>query len=102
MSAEVALVAALLLATNPAVFALARYAILDTVFTLFLFAGAALVTVAAWHRRPRLPWYGYVAIALAVLVKGPLALVLCALPFGLTLALSADARARLLELRLVR
>jgi 4-amino-4-deoxy-L-arabinose transferase-like glycosyltransferase len=101
LSAEVALVAALLLATNPAVFALSRYAILDSLFTLFLFVGAALVSVSALHRRPRLQWYGYVSIALAVLVKGPLALVLCALPFGLTLLLSAQARARLLELRLV-
>lgn len=101
MSADVALLAALLLATNPAVFALARYAILDTVFALFLFAGAALVAVAAWRRRPRLQWYGYLAIALAVLIKGPLALVLCGLTFGLTLLLSAEVRARLLELRLI-
>jgi len=101
LSADVALVAALLLATNPAVFALSRYAILDTVFTLFLLGGAALVTVSALQRRPRLQWYGYVAIALAVLVKGPLALVLCGLTFGLTLVLSAEARARLLELRFV-
>jgi 4-amino-4-deoxy-L-arabinose transferase-like glycosyltransferase len=101
LSADVALIAALLLATNPAVFALARYAILDTVFTLFLFAGAALVSVSAFQRRPRLQWYGYVAIGLAVLVKGPLALVLCGLTFGLALLLSREARARLLELRFV-
>lgn len=101
-SADVALIAALLLATNPALFALARYGILDTVFTLFLVAGAALVSVSALQRRPRLQWPGYVAIALAVLVKGPLALVLCGLTFGLTLLLSAEARARLLELRLFR
>ena len=101
LSADVALVAALLLATNPALFALARYAILDTVFTLFLLGGAALVSVSALQRRPRLQWYGYVAIALAVLVKGPLALVLCGLTFGLALLLSAEVRARLLELRFV-
>ena len=75
LSAEVALVAALLLATNPAVFALARYAILDTVFTFFLFGGAALVRCR--HSSAALQW-DYVAIAMAVLVKGPLALVLCA------------------------
>jgi 4-amino-4-deoxy-L-arabinose transferase-like glycosyltransferase len=101
LSADVALIAALLLATNPAVFALARYAILDSVFTLFLFAGAALVSVSALQRRPRLQWCGYVAIAMAVLIKGPLALVLCGLTFGLAVLLSAHARARLLELRLV-
>src|SRR5262249_13007427 len=49
----------------------------------------------------RLQWPGYVSIALAVLIKGPLALVLCGLTFGLTLALSPDARARLLRLRFV-
>jgi 4-amino-4-deoxy-L-arabinose transferase-like glycosyltransferase len=101
LSKETALVAALLLATNPAMFALARYAILDSVFTLLLFGGASLVTVSALRDRPRLQWYGYVAIAFAVLVKGPLALVLCALPFGLTLALSTEARRRLLGLRFV-
>src|SRR5205814_2836810 len=33
-------IAALLLCVNPGVFGLARYAILDTVFTAFLFGGA--------------------------------------------------------------
>lgn len=100
-SAEVAIIAALLLATNPAVFALARYAILDTVFTAFLFGGASLVSVSALQRRPRLQWAGYLLIALAVLTKGPIALVLCALAFGLTMLCSAEARRRLFELRLV-
>ena len=95
------MVAALLLATNPAVFALARYAILDTVFTAFLFGGAALVTVAALQRRPRLQWPGYLLIALAVLTKGPIALVLCGLAFGLTILWSAEARRRLFDLRLI-
>jgi 4-amino-4-deoxy-L-arabinose transferase-like glycosyltransferase len=99
-SADTAVIASLLLATNPAMFGLARYAILDTAFTLFLFAGAALVSVAALSDRPRLQWFAYVSIAIAILVKGPLALVLCALPFGLTLLLSREARARLLGLRL--
>jgi 4-amino-4-deoxy-L-arabinose transferase-like glycosyltransferase len=101
LSADVAIVAALLLATSPAVFALARYAILDTVFTLFLFSGAGLVSVAALDRRPRLQWYGYVLIALAVLTKGPVALVLCGLAFGFAILCSNEARRRLLELRLL-
>jgi len=100
LSVDAAIVAALLLATSPALFALARYAILDTVFTLFLFGGAALVSVAALRGRPRLQWYGYLAIALAVLTKGPLALVLCGLAFGLTIILSPEARGRLLTLRI--
>ncbi len=101
LSADVAIVAALLLATSPAVFALARYAILDTLFTAFVFGGAALVSVAALERRPRLQWSGYVLIALAVLTKGPVALVLCGLSFLLAIILSAEARRRLLELRLL-
>jgi 4-amino-4-deoxy-L-arabinose transferase-like glycosyltransferase len=81
------------------VFALARYAILDTLFTLFLFGGAAFVSVAALRDRPRLQWPGYAFIAVAVMVKGPLALVLCGLAFGLAVLASADLRRRLLGLR---
>ena len=101
ISFEVGFVAALVLAASPAVFALARYAILDTVFTAFLFGGVSLVTVAALKDRPRLQWSGYVLIALAVLTKGPLALVLCGLTFGMALLVSAELRRRLLGLRIV-
>ena len=96
--ADVAVVAALLLAVSPGLFALARYAILDTVFTAFLFGGAALVTVSALADRRRLQWAGYVLIALAVLTKGPLAIALCGLTFLLAIAMSGDARRRLLRL----
>lgn len=91
--------AALLLACSPGVFGLARYAILDTVFTAFLFGAAALLTLAALHNRPRLQWPGYIAIAGAVLTKGPLALVLCGLTFIVGCVASADLRRRLLGLR---
>ena len=101
VSFEVGLVAALLLAASPSVFALARYAILDSVFTAFLFGGVSLVTVAALKDRPRLQWGGYVLIALGVMTKGPLALVLCGLSFGLALVVSAELRRRLLALRIV-
>jgi 4-amino-4-deoxy-L-arabinose transferase-like glycosyltransferase len=102
LSVDTAVIAALLLATSPAMFALARYAILETVFTVFLFGGAALVSIAGLYDRPRLQWYGYVALALAVLTKGPLALVLCGLTFALTALVSTDeARARLFGLRIV-
>ena len=98
---DVGAVGALLLAASPGVFALARYAILDTVFTAFVFGGAALVTVAALTDRPRLQWPGYIALALAVLTKGPLALALCGLTFLLAIAISQDARRRLLQLHWV-
>ena len=100
-SAEIGLVAALLLTVNPSVFALTRYAILDTVFTAFLFGGAAMLTVAALRNRPRLQYGGYVLLALATLTKGPLAIVLAGLAFALGIAASADARRRLLGLRWV-
>jgi 4-amino-4-deoxy-L-arabinose transferase-like glycosyltransferase len=99
VSFDAGLIAALILAANPAIFALARYAILDTLFTLFLFGGASLLTVAALQDRPRLQWGGYGLLALAVLTKGPLALVLAGLTLMLACAISGDVRRRLLRLR---
>jgi 4-amino-4-deoxy-L-arabinose transferase-like glycosyltransferase len=100
-SRDTGLVAGLLLITSPGVFGLARYAILDTLFTLFLFGGAALLAVAALRDRPRLQWPGYLSIAIAIMVKGPLALVLCGLAFGLAIVSSSELRKRLLGLRWV-
>jgi 4-amino-4-deoxy-L-arabinose transferase-like glycosyltransferase len=99
-SLEVGTVAAVFLAGSPGVFGLARYAILDTLFTAFLFGGVSLLTVAALRDRPRLQYPGYVLIALAVLTKGPLALALCALALVAASVGSSDARRRLLGLRL--
>lgn len=96
---DVGTIGALILATCPGLFALARYAILDTLFTAFTFCGAALVTVAAFRDRPRLQYAGYVALALGVLTKGPLALVLCGIAMILAIGVSRDARRRLLGLR---
>ena len=98
ISREVGIVAGLMLAACPGVFGLARYAILDTLFTMFMFGGAACLAVAALRDRPRLQWLGYVAIALGVQTKGPIALVLCGLTMLLLMALSADLRRRLLAL----
>lgn len=98
ISVDAGLVAALLLAINPGVFALARYAILDTLFTALLFGGVGLLAVAALRDRPALQYPGYVLIAGAVMTKGPLALVLCGLAMALAIAMSADVRRRLLGL----
>ena len=98
ISREVANVATLMLAGSPGIFALSRYAILDTLFTLFTFGGAACLAVSALRDRPRLQWLGYVALALGVLVKGPLALVLAALTLLVLIAASPDLRQRLLAL----
>jgi 4-amino-4-deoxy-L-arabinose transferase-like glycosyltransferase len=101
VSIDVGLVAALLLATSPAVFALARYAILDSLFTAFLFGGAAMLTVAALRDRARLQWGGYVLIGLAVLTKGPLALILCGLTLLLAALVSPELRRRFFGLRVI-
>jgi 4-amino-4-deoxy-L-arabinose transferase-like glycosyltransferase len=101
ISFEVGFVSAVLLAASPPVFALARYAILDMIFTAFLFGGVSFIAVAALKDRPLLQWPGYVLIALSVVTKGPLSFALCAVAFGLALLASADLRRRLLSLRLV-
>ena len=90
--------AALFLAVLPATFALSAYAILDMTFTAFLFAGVVLATSAVLHGRPGRQWWGYVCIGLAVLTKGPLAIVLAGLSFVLTLAIAPRLRSKLLSL----
>jgi 4-amino-4-deoxy-L-arabinose transferase-like glycosyltransferase len=96
---RVAALAVLMLAILPATFALSAYAILDMTFTAFLFDGLALIAVAALRNRPRLQYPGYLLIALAVLTKGPLALALSGLTFGLALMVAPAARRPLLGLR---
>jgi 4-amino-4-deoxy-L-arabinose transferase-like glycosyltransferase len=98
ISRDVAIVAALMLGASPGVFALSRYAILDTLFTLFTFGGAAVLAVAALRDRPRLQWIGYLLLAGGVMVKGPLAIVLAALTMIVLAAASADLRRRLFGL----
>jgi 4-amino-4-deoxy-L-arabinose transferase-like glycosyltransferase len=90
---------AVMFAVLPATFALSSYAIVDMTFTLFLFGGCALVTVAVLQDRPRLQYAGYVLLAAAVLTKGPLALVLAGIAFLVSLAVAPAARAPLLRLR---
>jgi 4-amino-4-deoxy-L-arabinose transferase-like glycosyltransferase len=101
ISADAGIVAGLMLAASPGVFGLARYAILDTLFTMFLFGGATLFAAAALRERPSLQWPGYLCVALAVLTKGPIALVLCGIALLLAAAVSADLRRRLLGLHWV-
>ncbi|MGC4083467.1 MAG: phospholipid carrier-dependent glycosyltransferase [Vicinamibacterales bacterium] len=85
--ARVGLTAALMLATNAGLFALARYAILDLPFTLFLFGGVASITVGMLERRRRLEYIGYGLVGLANATKGPVALVLCGVTFALACAI---------------
>ena len=98
VSRDVGITAGLLLAASPGIFGLSRYAILDTLFTAAMFGGAAALAVAALCDRPSLQWAGYVAIGIGVLVKGPVALIVCGLTLMIAAILSADARRRLLAL----
>lgn len=98
LAAESAELGTLMLAIVPAMFALSSYAILDMLFTAFLFGGASLVVVAALRERPALQYPGYGLIVLAVLTKGPVALALVGLAFALGLLLAPEARPKLLAL----
>src|SRR5262249_13812400 len=99
VSVQVGELGALMLAIMPAMFALSAYAIVDMVFSALLFGGASLIAVAALKDRPRLQWGGYLLLALAVLTKGPVALVLVGLAFGLSLIVAPAVRSRLLGMR---
>lgn len=98
----VGLLGALLLAGNPGLFGLARYAILDLPFTVGLFGGVSLVAVSMLRDRPALQWGGYALIGVATAIKGPIALVLCGVTFVLIAVVSVDGRRRLLALHWIR
>jgi 4-amino-4-deoxy-L-arabinose transferase-like glycosyltransferase len=74
---------ALVLATCGGYVILARLLTLDMVFSFFLNLGIALGYLALSRERRRLWLSAYLALALAVLVKGPVALVLAGLIWGL-------------------
>jgi 4-amino-4-deoxy-L-arabinose transferase-like glycosyltransferase len=76
--------AAVMFATLPLSFALASVAVFDMVYTAFLFGGVAALVVASVHRRPRVEFAGWTLVALAVMTKGPMALLLVTL-FGVCL-----------------
>jgi 4-amino-4-deoxy-L-arabinose transferase-like glycosyltransferase len=88
----------LMLALLPATFALSAYAILDMTFTAFLFPGLALIVSAALNERPSRQYPGYLLVALAVLTKGPVALVLAGVAFAVALVIAPAARRPLLGL----
>jgi 4-amino-4-deoxy-L-arabinose transferase-like glycosyltransferase len=90
---------ALMLGVSAPFFALIRYAIVDMVFACFLIGGLVLIVEAALVDRPKLQYPGYALLALAVLTKGPLALVLTGLGWALSAACSAEFRRRTLSLR---
>jgi 4-amino-4-deoxy-L-arabinose transferase-like glycosyltransferase len=101
-TAEIGEWAAMMFVTLPATFALASIGMIDMVYTAFLFGGVACLIVAALRDRPKLQDPGYVLIALAVMTKGPVALVLPALLVGTALLSGADLRAAVGKLAWIR
>ncbi|HET9468729.1 MAG TPA: glycosyltransferase family 39 protein, partial [Vicinamibacterales bacterium] len=91
----------LMLATLPLTFMLGSIGVFDMVFTAFLFGAIAFALVAALRERPRLQWVAYVLLSLAVMTKGPVALVLAGVFFLAGLACGKECRGALLSLRWV-
>ena len=89
---EVGSLAAIMFATIPATFALASIALFDMVFACFLFGGLACLLVAAKQDRERVELCGYVLVTLAVMTKGPVALVLVGLWIVAAAAFSVTTR----------
>lgn len=100
--AEVGQWGALMFATIPATFALSSIGLFDMVYTLFLFGGVACLLVAALRNRSRLQYAGYALVALAILTKGPVALVLVLLWFATMITCSERGRRACVHLHWVR
>jgi 4-amino-4-deoxy-L-arabinose transferase-like glycosyltransferase len=78
---QVGRLAALIVATTPLTFALASLGVFDMVYTAFLFGAVACLIVSGATERVRVEVAGWLMLALAVMVKGPVA-VLLVLLFG--------------------
>lgn len=89
----------LMLATLPMTFMLSSIGLLDMVFTAFLFGAIAVAMVSALRNRSRLQYVAYVLLSLAVMTKGPVALLLAGLFFFAGLACGQECRTALLSLR---
>jgi len=96
--AEVGSLGAIMFATIPATFALASIAIFDMVFALFLFGALGCLLVAAKRSSIATECWGYVLLTLAVMTKGPVALVLVGLFLGTAALVSRDTRLFLRQL----
>ena len=91
----------LMLATLPMTFLLGSIGVFDMVFTAFLFGAVAFAAVAALRNRPRLQYVSYALVSLAVMTKGPVALVLAGAFFLVGLASGREIRTAFLSLRWV-
>jgi 4-amino-4-deoxy-L-arabinose transferase-like glycosyltransferase len=89
---EVGSLGAVMFATIPATFALSSIAIFDMVFALFLFGAVSCLLVAARRSSVRTELCGYALLTLAVMTKGPVALVLVGMFVGAGYAASSESR----------
>lgn len=90
---------AIMFATIPATFALASIGLLDMVYTTFLFGAVSCLLVAARDRRPAVELAGCALLTLAVMTKGPVALVMVGLFCGAAWLAGGDVRAWVQRLR---
>jgi 4-amino-4-deoxy-L-arabinose transferase-like glycosyltransferase len=90
---------AVMVATIPATFALASIGLFDMVFTAFLFGAVACLLEASDTGSRGREIAGYALLSLAVMVKGPVALVLVGLFCAAAWALGGELRARVGRLR---
>jgi 4-amino-4-deoxy-L-arabinose transferase-like glycosyltransferase len=85
---------AVMFATIPATFALSSIGLFDMTFAALLFGGVACLIEASLGGSRRREIGGYVLVAFAVMVKGPVAVVLVGLFWAAAWALGGDLRAR--------
>lgn len=90
---------AIMFATIPATFALASIGLLDMVFTTFLFGAVGCLLIAAREPKPWTERIGYALLALAIMTKGPVALIVVALFGAAAWAAGGELRARVGRLR---
>jgi len=90
---------AVMLATIPATFTLSSIGLFDMVFTTLLFGGLVSLIEASRRRSRRREIVGYALVSLAVMIKGPVALLLVGLFCAAAWALRGDPRARVGWLR---
>ena len=89
---------AIMFATIPATFALASIGLLDMVYTTFLFGALGCLLVAAREPKPWTERAGYALVTLAVMTKGPIALVMVGLFCAAAWAAGGELRARVSRL----
>lgn len=97
-SAEVGALGAVMFAVIPATFALSSIAVFDMLFGLFLFGAVGCLVVAAKASSGRIELAAYALLTLAIMTKGPVALVLVGLLLAAAFVVSSDTRAQVRRL----